>query len=233
MIPEIIIDNNEFIKAYNSFLDNKSFPCVAAKAALARKQIHYFVADHMACPKDDHDILNFLYEVVEQYRSSKTSFHSAAIIFKGPQIMNEEVFDVLLWKRLQALTDMDAVNYPYDGRVNKNPSSPDFSFSLKAEGFFVVGLHPASSRMARQFSYPTLVFNFHAEFEKLRTTESYNKMKHIVRNKDVAYSGSINPMLTDFGAASDVYQYSGKQYSSDWQCPLKTDHARPQHHSAP
>jgi FPC/CPF motif-containing protein YcgG len=96
----------------------------------------------------------------------------------------------------------------------------------------VIGLHPASSRPARQFAYPALIFNPHAEFEKLRTTQSYEKMKHIVRGKDMMYSGSINPMLTDFGTASDVYQYSGKQYDTDWQCPLKTNHARPQHHPA-
>jgi len=46
-------------------------------------------------------------------------------------------------------------------------------------------------------------------------------MKNIVRKRDVALSGSINPMLQDFGAASEVYQYSGMQYDSTWQCPFK------------
>jgi hypothetical protein len=41
-----------------------------------------------------------------------------------------------------------------------------------------------------------------------------------VRKRDIAYSGSINPMLNDFGNASEVYQYSGKQYTSDWVCPF-------------
>lgn len=226
------LENNDIIKAYHSFLEDKAFPCVAAKAAMARNQVHCFVAAHMACPKDDTAILRFLYEFVDTYRKSETSFHSAAILFKGPVIPHEEAFDAFLWQRLQALADLDAASYPYDDRVNNNPFSPKFSFSLKAEGFFVIGLHPASSRPARQFAYPALIFNPHAEFEKLRTTQSYEKMKHIVRGKDMMYSGSINPMLTDFGTASDVYQYSGKQYDTDWQCPLKTNHARPQHHPA-
>lgn len=217
-------ENNDLVEAYKTFLNDKVFPCVAAKAALNKDQVHCFVADHMACPKDDSAILQFLYEFVTTYRQSNTSFHSAAILFKEPKILSEETFETLLWQRLQALADMDALKYPYDNRVNMEPSSPEFSFSLKGEGFFVIGLHPASSRPARQFTNPALVFNLHAEFEKLRTTQSYEKLKHIVRRKDVVYSGSVNPMLTDFGSASEVYQYSGKQYAADWQCPLKVKH---------
>lgn len=228
----INIDNNNLVEAYKSFLGNKVFPCVAAQAALARSHVHCFVAGHMACPEDDHRILRFLYQFIDIYRQSDNAFHSAAVVFKAPIMNSEDAFDALLWQRLQALTDIDARHYRYDDRVNSDPSSPEFSFSLKSEGLFVIGLHPASSRPARQFSYPTLVFNPHAEFEKLRSTKSYEKMKHVVRKKDVVYSGSVNPMLTDFGTASDVYQYSGKKYGKDWQCPLKTDHARPQHHPA-
>ena len=41
-------------------------------------------------------------------------------------------------------------------------------FSLSGTAFFVVGLHPNASRPARQFSSPVLVFNLHAQFERLR-----------------------------------------------------------------
>lgn len=37
----------------------------------------------------------------------------------------------------------------------------------------------------------------------------------------MAYSGSINPMLEDFGTSSEVYQYSGRKYDAEWRCPLK------------
>ena len=218
---------SEFIiKEYKSFLRDKDFPCVAAKAALAKDHINYFVADHMSCSKDDTEILHFLYKFIDRYREATTPFYSAAVIFKGPTVPNEEAFEVFLWQRLQALSDLDAALYPYDKRVSNNPLSPQFSFSLKSEAFFIIGLHPGSKRHARQFTYPALIFNPHAEFEKLRHTDSYEKMKNIVRKKDIEYSGSVNPMLTDFGTASDLYQYSGKIYSKDWQCPLKINHAR-------
>lgn len=233
VLPMVCIENEHIIDAYKSFLGDKAFPCVAAKAALAKAQVHCFVADHMACAKDDTAILQFLYDFVDRYREATTSFHSAAVVFKGPEALCEEAFEVLLWQRLQMLIDLDAARYPYDHRVSNDPSSPEFGFSLKGEAFFIIGLHPHSCRPARQFAYPALIFNPHAEFEKLRTTQSYERMKDIVRKKDILYSGFVNPMLTDFGTASDVYQYSGRRYDEDWQCPLKMSHARPPHHPAP
>lgn len=233
ILPMIGIENEHIINDYKSFLGNKAFPCVAAKAALVKAQVYCSVEDHMACSKYDTDILQFLYDFVDTYRAATTPFHSAAVVFKQPQAPGEEAFEALLWQRLQALSDLDAARYPYDHRVSHDPASPEFSFSLKGEAFFIIGLHPGSSRLARQFAYPTLVFNPHTEFEKLRTAQCYEKMKDIVRKKDITYSGSVNPMLTDFGVVSDVYQYSGLQYSDDWQCPLTISHARPQHHPAP
>ncbi len=225
------VEYRDIQQEYFSFIENKTFACVAAKAALAKSQIECFVADNMACPKDDRDILNFLYNFIDGYRKSEEQYHSAVVIFKGPELVDDKMFDSLLWKRLQALSDIDASSYKYDDRVNHDPASPEFSFSLKEESFFIIGLHPASSRPARRFSYPALVFNPHQQFEDLRASGKYDKMKHVIRKRDIALSGSVNPMLTDFGNASEVYQYSGREYKSDWECPLKINHASIEHHS--
>jgi len=217
-------DNKAIVNEFACFINNKAFPCVAAKAALERNQVVCMVADHMACSKDDGAILQFLYDFVDIYRGADTFFHSASIIFKGPEVLGEDAFDGLLWRRLQSLSDLDAGNYSYDKRVAKDPAAENFSFSVKEEAFFVIGLHAASSRTARQFKYPALVFNPHAQFEYLRATNRYDKMKNVVRKRDVAFSGSVNPMLQDFGASSEVYQYSGRKYTSGWQCPLHINH---------
>ena len=84
-----------------------------------------------------------------------------------------------------------------------------------------------------QFKYPALVFNPHAQFEKLRSTAKYEVMKNTVRKRDIALSGSVNPMLQDFGESSEVYQYSGRKYDADWQCPLKITHAEVKHNPSP
>lgn len=212
------------IDELTSFLQTKEFPCVAARAAIEKQQVKCFMADHMACPKDDEKILQFIYDFVDGYRASEEFFHSVCIIFKEPVSMNETMFDAFLWQRLQALVNLDATHYGHDRRVHADPSSPDYSFSLKEEAFFIIGLHPASSRAARRFKYPALAFNPHAQFEHLRTTNRYGNMKNIVRKRDMAFSGSVNPMLEDFGESSEVYQYSGQVYDKQWSCPLKTNY---------
>lgn len=209
------------IKEYLEYIDNDNFPCIAAKAALAKSQISCLVVEQMTYPVDDQKILNFLYDFVDRYRKSADLYHSAAIIFEQPAIINEEEFDKLMWMRLQALSDLDGLNYKYDSRVESNPNLTDFSFSLKEEAFFIIGLHPDSSRTARAFKYPALTFNPHNQFEQLRDMHKYQKMQQSVRKRELLVSGSINPMLTNFGEASEVYQYSGKNYDQDWKCPYE------------
>ena len=224
-------ENEVIIQSYFEYLNNKSFPCVAAKAALAKEQIKCFVASHLMCPADDRAILNFIYDFVDTYRNSEELYHSAAVIFKGPVEINEDLFETLMWQRLQSLADLDMARYPYDNRVNKSPESKDFSFSLKQEAFFIIGLHPASARETRKFSHPALVFNPHSQFQKLKETSKYGHLQSVVRKRDIAFSGSINPMLEDFGNASEVFQYSGKIYDNKWKCPLRINH-KDEHNTA-
>src|SRR6202050_2691366 len=121
-------DSASIIQEYFDFLENKSFPCIGARAALAQDQIKCLVADHLSCPKDDPGILQFLYHFVDEYRASGKNYHSATILFRGPEILDEKVFDGLMWNRLQALTDLDRINYRYDPRVDADPGSANFSF---------------------------------------------------------------------------------------------------------
>lgn len=224
-------ENEAYIEHYKSFLFRKEYPCVAAKAAIQKQQVRVFVADHMACPKDDRAILDFMYNFVDEYRSSEEFFHSAAVIFKGPGDMpSEDIFEAMLFQRLQSLADMGAREYAYDKRVSSDPTSKDFSFSIKEEAFYIIGLHPKSSRAARRFMYPAMVFNPHQQFEDLRKTQRYDKMKNIVRKLDTAYSGSVNPMLQDFGSSPEVFQYSGRKLDHSWQCPLKINNNLPGEH---
>ena len=220
------------VEEFQRFISDEAYPCVAARAALSRHQIRFLVADHIACPKDDFRILQFVYEFVEHYRASKSALHSAAVIFRQPETITEEMFDSLLWQRLQSLAAMDAEKFSYDKRVSSEPMSSDFSFSLAEEAFFIVGMHPGSSRPARRFRHPALIFNPHAQFDELRTLNRYEKMKNVVRRRDILFSGSINPMLSDYGDASEALQYSGRHYGSEWTCPLKTMHATAKDNSA-
>jgi len=224
---------NEIIADYLAFISRPEFPCVAARAAFAHKQLRCFVAGNMLCPADDRHILDFIYQFVEDYRNAKSLYHTATVIFTGPEINSEEFFDEMLWRRLQSFSDLDAVNYNYDARVSADPASPNFSYSLKEEAFFVIGLHPASSRVSRRFKYPTIVFNPHEQFEMLRNQLHYEHMKQTVRRRDIKLSGSVNPMLDDYGSSSETLQYSGRKYDSAWKCPLQIAHGKSKYNPTP
>ncbi|HMK17612.1 MAG TPA: guanitoxin biosynthesis heme-dependent pre-guanitoxin N-hydroxylase GntA [Chitinophagaceae bacterium] len=218
-------DSNEnIIDAFIEFINDKTFSCIGAKAALAKDQVQCMVAGNMACPAHDKCILDYLYSFIDSYRLTGGNFHSAVILFNGPQNITEENFEYLFWQRLQAISDMDADNYAYDKRVSADPSSPDFSFSLKEEAFYIIGMHPASSRASRAFTYPALIFNPHEQFVEMKETNKYEMIKKVVRKRDIAYSGSVNPMLDDYGVSPETMQYSGKNYKGPWECSLKIKH---------
>ncbi|RYY17026.1 MAG: YqcI/YcgG family protein [Chitinophagaceae bacterium] len=208
-------------RAFMDLVKNITFPCIAARSAVKSGRIAIYEATHLACPADDIAILNFLYDYIDAYRESQDRFTSAAIIFHGPSQVSEDDFEILLWQKLQTLHNLDSRKYSYDQRVESEPGSKNFSFSLKEEAFFIIGLHPGSSRPARNFKYPAIVFNPHQQFEKLRADNIYEKMKTVIRKRDLDFNGSINPMLSDYGERSETFQYSGKLYDSHWTCPLK------------
>lgn len=218
-------EREDAIREFESLVGDKTFPCVAAKGAMSRKHIDFLVLDAFDCPEDDRSILAFLYDFILKFREQKGSFYSAVLLFRHPSVLTEAKFDEILWKKLQHLADLDAESFSHDQRVSRDPSSPHFSFSLGEEAFFIIGLHGASSRRARRLRFPAIVFNPHVQFEDLRKANRYEKMKKIVRQRDQRYSGSTNPMLSDFGERSEAHQYSGRVYDPDWQCPFRAPHA--------
>lgn len=216
-------DSSLVTREYLEFINAGDFPCVAAKAALKSKTIQCFVTGHIGCPSEDARILEFLNDFVDQYRLLDKPYQSAVVIFDEYENLSEELFDTFLWKRLQSLSNLDALSYKYDSRVSSDPDSACFSFSLKEEALYIIGLHPLSSRISRQFKYPAMVFNPHAQFEELRRANKFENVKKAIRKRDISLSGSVNPMLEDFGENSEAFQYSGRKYDSTWQCPFKPD----------
>jgi FPC/CPF motif-containing protein YcgG len=222
----------DIIERFYDFIKLKEYPCVAAKAAAAQNHISCMVARDMRSKDDDREILNFIYGFVDSYRSSSGIYHTAAVIFENPVDGNEDEFETVLWSKLQSLSDLDAQQYAYDERVSSDAQSPHFSFSLKQEAFFIVAMHPQSSRQARRFICPVLVFNPHQQFEQLRENNHFDHMKETVRHRDTLFSGSVNPMLEDFGMFSETKQYSGRTYDEHWKCPLQIKHGKSADNSA-
>ena len=208
------------ILAFEEFVRDPLFPCVGAKAALAKRQMTYVVAHDIRSAWDDLNIHDQILGLVELYRKNPAPFRSLAIIFEDDPELDEEEFEALLWQRLQSLSDKDEwLGQKPDDRVAHDPNHPEFSMSFGGEAFFIVGLHPQASRPARQFVRPTMIFNLHDQFEKLREANQYEKLKSSILERDVKIAGTINPMLAGHGEVSAARQYSGRAVGSEWRCP--------------
>lgn len=208
-------------RQFEAFIRQQDFPCVGAKSALKRRQIEVIVARDIVSAWDDLRLHEEIRRFAEEYRRRPKLFSSVAIIFRHVRNLSEEAFESALWDRLQSLHDKDSwLGYDYDQRVESDPDSPHFAFSLGGSGFFVVGLHPGASRKARRFSHPAIVFNLHDQFERLRSDGQYQRLRSKILQRDRAYSGSINPMLVTHGEGSAAPQYSGRKVGAAWRCPF-------------
>ena len=77
-------------------------------------------------------------------------------------------------------------------------------------------MHRGSSRLARRFPLPALIFNLHEQFRKLRNEGKWKRMKASIRKRDAALQGESNPMLDDFGERSEARQYAGRAVEEGW-----------------
>lgn len=201
-----------------NLIGHTGFPCVGAKTAAAKKQIEVINARDLRCPTDDQRILAGVAAFTAKYNADLQLFRSLIVTFDGPVDLTELAFEQALWQRLQALHDLD--DRAWDPAVSSDPSEPNFSYSLGGRAFYLIAMHPNASRPARRLAKPAIVFNLHDQFEQLRQDGSYKTMQNLVRRRDSAFAGSINPMLKDFGKRSEAVQYSGRMAAESWQCPF-------------
>jgi len=207
---------------FSEFVRSDRFPCVGAKAARARKTITVVAAEDFTRPADDGRVHAALCDFGRSLDPDAPFVQSCAVIYRQPTDLDEQGFEKALWARLQAFHDLDVTTgNTWAESVSSDPQSRHFSMSIGNQAYFVVGLHPGASRPARRFDHPTLVFNSHDQFERLRADGRYEKMQKIIRERDRALAGDINPMLNDFGRSSEARQYSGRKVGDTWRCPFE------------
>lgn len=204
-----------------AFIADPDYPCVGAKSALAKDSLEILVAHDLGSGWDDLRIHESLLQWSRDYERDPEDLRSLAIVFAGPDDLDEVGFEQRMWERLQSLADKDGWRgQSYDESVSPDPSDPHFSLSFGGQAYFVVGLHPGASRPARRFAHPTLVFNLHDQFERLREDGRYSKIRRTVLERDLDLAGSLNPMLEEHGEGSEARQYSGREVSDEWVCPF-------------
>jgi FPC/CPF motif-containing protein YcgG len=221
MLTPVDDSRHPLAQQFFAFIRDPAFPCVGAKSALGKGQMRVVVGRDMRSAWDDLRIYPNLLDLASSYRSEPRLFQSLAVLFEEDARLDEAGFESVLWDRIQSLTDKDDwLGQRPDPRVSDDPDDPHFSLSFGGEAFFVVGLHPRASRPARRFARPAIIFNLHDQFETLRLSGIYEKMRETIIGRDVKLAGTPNPMLARHGTISEARQYSGRAVGAEWTCPF-------------
>ncbi|MDB4950298.1 MAG: hypothetical protein JWM27_2947 [Gemmatimonadetes bacterium] len=203
---------------FRAFVADAAYPCLGARAALRRGAYRFTTLG----PLGSADATAGLAQALAEFAADPASggdYATFVAAFLDTAPGSEAEFEDRLWRQLADLSAADP-SAGWDPAVSDDPDNPHFSFSFAGTAFFVVGLHPESSRMARRFGWPALVFNPHEQFARMRAEGLYARFRDAVRAREMALQGSLNPNLGDFGQASDARQYSGRAVEPGWKCPF-------------
>lgn len=204
-----------------ALVERHEFPCVGAKSALAQGGLEITAAWSITSAWDDLRIHDALVQWSEDYDSDAQGFRSFAVVFSGPDDLDELAFERALWERLGSLIAKDGWRgNEHDPKFSDDPADPHFALSFGGRAYFAVGLHPHASRRARQTPYPTIVFNLHDHFVRLREEQRYERMRDVILTRDAQFDGTPNPMVAEHGEISEARQYSGRAVGDDWESPL-------------
>lgn len=217
------VTNQSVRSAFNAFVADPQYPCLAAKGLAGRDDYKLEVFGSLGSAPASRALAAGLGSFVHDAPRFKEDGGLTAFVavFTGRPPRDEAEFDRRLWMQLQRLHDRDEPSPGWDSSVSDDPDDPRFAFSFAGSALFVIGLHPASSRLARRFAWPTLVFNPHAQFERLRREGLFDRLRDRIRERDVALQGTVNPSVADFGKTSEARQYSGRDTTSgSWRCPF-------------
>lgn len=203
---------------FKDFIIRDNHPCVMAQSVFELDHVDLHTYTGFGSRAVAKAILEDLKVYIANYNFDSNDFYTFLAVFEGERKMDEQEFEDVLWQQLEYLHVAD--DQEWDERVSKNPKDDKFSFSLAGRAFYIVGLHPNSSRKARQTPHTAIAFNLHWQFEKLREMGTYHRVRDTIRRRDRELQGNINPMLRDFGIHSEAKQYSGREVGPNWKCPF-------------
>jgi len=206
------------LAAFQDFILKENHPCIMAQTVFEMDSVDFHSYANFGTRETGKFMMQDIKAYIENYDFNSNEFFTFIAGFDENTKYSEKEFEALLWQQLQHLHDLD--NEPWDPDVSNNVDSEEFSFSLFKKAFYIVGLHPNSSRMARQSPFPAIVFNLHWQFEKLREMGNYQVVRDRIRQRDEELQGTINPMMEDFGEGSEAKQYSGRKVGKEWKCPF-------------
>lgn len=213
----VTADDETLRESIVAMVGHDRFPCLGARSVFRRNHAVVRVYDELGSQRATAGLLSDLASFADQV-DADAGFASFVAIFRGPGVPTEERFEELLWSQLSQLNAAD--DQAWNPHVSADPTHDHFAYSVGGTAYFVVGLHPRASRIARRAASPTLVFNLHDQFEALRSSGQFERMRDMIRHRDEQLQGSINPMVSDHGYGSEARQYAGRAVDDDWVAPF-------------
>jgi len=204
---------------FRAFVLGAGYPCVVGAATVRRGDYTGGLFPPLGTAAAVRECYDALRVFLTRYPADYEPTAVFVALFGGTPPRTERAFEEALWRQLQGMHDEDVA--AWDPIASPNPDDPRFGFSIGGRAFFVIGLHPAASRTARHFDRPALVFNGHVQVRALRESGKFQRVQQIVRRRELALQGSVNPALADFGDDSEARQYSGRRPEPHWRCPLR------------
>ena len=206
--------------ALHTLVMASDYPCVMARSVFNRDAFRLGTYGPLAHAGNASALCRDLYSFCTEFPQPVQGVVSFIAWFDGAAPANELDFEVALWDQLQQLHDIDKQQYGWSRAVASAANDPAFSFSVRGRAFFLIGMHPAASRLARRTPQPAIVFNLHEQFVELRSSGKFATVRDKFQARDALLQGDINPMAADFGERSEVAQYSGRAVGTDWVCPF-------------
>ena len=204
--------------AFREFVQRPDFPCLGAKSVV---RVNTYVLRTYGALGRASNASKLLLDLVRfNAEHGEAALSAFVAVFPDSPPADEISFERRLWQQLQLIHESDRSDTRWAEGVSADPDDAHFSFSAAGRAYFIVGLHPVSSRIARRFSVPALVFNPHEQFERLREEGRFEGLRSAIRARDVSLQGTENPNLADFGEHSEARQYSGRRTEPDWKCPF-------------
>ncbi|ASD63499.1 guanitoxin biosynthesis heme-dependent pre-guanitoxin N-hydroxylase GntA [Bdellovibrio bacteriovorus] len=203
-----------------SLINQRHYPCVAAIQALHHRDYTFDVYEDFGTGDSRHRLALNLIRFKHEQRQSQVPYLSYFAIYPNDRANTEEEFERKMWRELSALWEDETIAGSWDPQFSDNPEEQNFCFSLDGSAYFVVGLHPAASRISRRLPYNVLVFNLYSQFTELMKKGTYDAMVKVNRDRDRRFQGSVNPMAETYNESWESIQFSGRNNPPDWKCPF-------------
>lgn len=191
------------VSVFRALLLSPAFPCLGGSGLVRSGDYCFAVYDRLGAPESIEQQTTDMRRYLSGRPADTHPFTAFVAAYLAPSTRDDEQFEALMWRQL---TGMEA--HPTRGcdRHIHLVDGDDPGYVFDGREFFVVGMHPASSRFSRRYPWPLLVFNALSHAQEMQKRGKHVSMSRKILERDRELQGSDNPSLH----APQRMQFSGR-----------------------